>query len=445
MEALDLRGQAAIFADAGLAVPSFPLGPDGAKIRFGLLDSDFPYMLDLPQSQIERLLLARALELGAEVRWSATVAAVTQDDDGVTVTLADGSQERADYVVACDGVHSFVRNDLAIPFPGIHNPGAVILADLHLDGLPMDSAYGDLSRNGMLLVFPFRDGSCRLVLYDFSRGNIPVTEPVTFAEVTASLHRVVGQDFGPRDMAWSGRYQSESRQTPDYRSGRVLLAGDAAHAHSPAGAQGMNTGLQDSVNLGWKLAAAVNGWGPDWLLDSYNAERHPVGASVLALSGRQFRLNTAKSPVRRLRRWAVYRLVTPLPFVQARLARDYSGLSISYPPAPSGAEPGGPPAHPLAGARLPRGKLTLADSTTASLYELFHDGRFVLLESSAAAGPPVLADRIRTVRYTACSPALPAATLVRPDGYVAWATDTRDPASRAAAVASAARLWCGSR
>jgi 2-polyprenyl-6-methoxyphenol hydroxylase-like FAD-dependent oxidoreductase len=445
MEALDLRGQAAIFADAGLAVPSFPLGPRGAKIRFGLLDSDFPYMLDLPQSQIERLLLTRALELGAEIRWSASVTAVAQDDAGVTVTLADGGQERADYVVACDGVHSFVRDDLAIPFPGSHNPGAVILADLHLDGLPMDSAYGDLSKNGMLLVFPFRDGSCRLVLYDFSRGNIPVAEPVTFAEVTASLHRVVGQDFGPRDMGWSGRYQSESRQALDYRSGRVLFAGDAAHAHSPAGAQGMNTGLQDSVNLGWKLAAAVNGWGPDWLLDSYNAERHPVGAGVLALSGRQFRLNTAKSAARRLRRWVVYRLLTPLPFVQSRLARDYSGLSIGYPPAPSGAEPGGQPAHPLTGARLPRGRLTLADSTTASLYELFHDGRFVLLEPAAAGGPPVLADRIRTVRYTACSPALPAATLVRPDGYVAWATDIRDPAARAAAVASAARLWCGSR
>jgi 2-polyprenyl-6-methoxyphenol hydroxylase-like FAD-dependent oxidoreductase len=465
METLDLRGQAAIFADAGLAVPWFPLGPRGAKIRFGVLDSDFPYLLDLPQSQIERLLLARAAELGAEIRWSATVTAVTQHDAGVTVTLADGSEERADYVVACDGVHSFVRNTLAIPFPGINNPGAVILADLHLDGLPMDSAYGDLSKNGLLLVFPFRDGSCRVVIYDFSRGEVPVTEPVALAEVASSLRWVAGRDFGPRDLDWSGRYRSESRQAVTYRHGRVLLAGDAAHAHSPAGAQGLNTGLQDSVNLGWKLAAAVNGWGPDWLLDSYHAERHPVGAGVLALTGRQFRLNTARSPARRAQRWVQHRLVAPWPSVQSRLAQDYSGVSIGYPPAPPGAEPDARPdgqadgqrgarpdgqadkekAHPLAGARLPRGRLTLADSTTVRLYELFHDGRFVLLEPSAEAAPGILADRIRTVRYTTCSPALPAAMLVRPDGYVAWATDERDPAIRAAAVTSAAHLWCGPR
>ncbi|MGH3277455.1 MAG: FAD-dependent oxidoreductase, partial [Streptosporangiaceae bacterium] len=309
LETLDLRGQAGRFADAGLAVPSFPLGPRGTRINFGVLDSDFPYMLNIPQSQIERLLLARALELGAEIRWSTAVTSVGQDDAGVSVTLADGSTAHADYVVACDGVHSFVRNAVAIPFPGVHNPGSVILADLRLDGLPMDAAYGDLSRNGMLLVFPFRDGSCRVVLYDYGRADVPVTEPVSLAEVTSSLIQVVGQDFGPRDLSWAGRYRSESRQAPTYRAGRVLLAGDAAHAHSPAGAQGLNTGLQDAVNLGWKLGAVLGGSALDWLLDSYTAERHPVGAGVLALSGRQFRLNIARSPARRAMRWAVHRLV----------------------------------------------------------------------------------------------------------------------------------------
>ena len=269
LEALDLRGQAAAFGQAGLPVPGFPLGPRGAKINFGVLDSDFPYMLDMPQSQIERLLLARALELGADVRWSATVTAVSQDDSGVAVTLADGSQLRASYIVGCDGVHSFVRAAAAIPFPGADNPGSVTLADLRLDGLPMDAAYGDLSRTGMLLVFPFRDGTCRVVLYDYSRADVPVSEPVGLAEVSASLRRVTGHDFGPRELSWSRRYRSESRQAPSYRAGRVLLAGDAAHAHSPAGAQGMNTGLQDAVNLGWKLAAVAAGRGPDWLLDSY--------------------------------------------------------------------------------------------------------------------------------------------------------------------------------
>jgi 2-polyprenyl-6-methoxyphenol hydroxylase-like FAD-dependent oxidoreductase len=439
MESLDLRGQAEIFAAAGLAVPSFPLGPRGAKIKFGVLDSDFAYMLDLSQSQIEHLLLARAVELGAEVRWSAVAAEIIQDDAGVLVALADGSKEQADYVVGCDGVRSFVRDEASIPFPGFLNPGSVILADLHLDGLPMDSAYGDISKNGMLLVFPFRDGSCRLVIYDYSRAQAPVAEPVTLDEVVTSLHRVVGRDFGPRDIIWSGRYRSESRQAPQYRAGRVLLAGDAAHAHSPAGAQGMNTGLQDALNLGWKLAAALGDWGPDWLLDSYHAERHPVGAAVLALTGRQFRLNTVTSPAGRARRWAVQRLLVPLPPVQSRLARDYSGLSVGYPP------PDALDAHPLAGARLPPGRLTLADSSAARLYDLFRDGRFVLLDRSAPAGPPLLPDRIATVWYRECSRRLPPAVLVRPDGYVAWATDEPDPAARAAAARRAAALWCGPR
>jgi 2-polyprenyl-6-methoxyphenol hydroxylase-like FAD-dependent oxidoreductase len=447
MEMLDLRGQAAIFVGAGLAVPSFPLGPRGAKIGFAALDSDFPYMLDMPQSQIERLLLARATKLGAEVRWSATVTGVRQDDAAVVVTLADGSQERASYVIGCDGVRSFVRDAAAIPFPGIHNPGSVILADLRLGGLPMDAAYGDLSANGMLLVFPFRDGTCRVVLYDFARADVPVTEPVPLAEVSGGLRRVVGQDFGAHDLNWSGRYRSESRQAAAYRAGRVLLAGDAAHAHSPAGAQGMNTGLQDAVNLGWKLAAVLGGWGPEWLLDSYHAERHPVGAAVLALTGRQFRLNTVRSPAGRALRWAVHRLIVPLPPVQARLAGDYSGLSVSYPPVPPGGGPpgSGPALRRLAGSRLPRARLTLADGATVSPYDLLHDGRFLLLDQSAAGGAPIRPDRIRNVSYQEAAPRLPPALLVRPDGYVAWASDEPDPAARRSAAISAARLWCGPR
>jgi 2-polyprenyl-6-methoxyphenol hydroxylase-like FAD-dependent oxidoreductase len=458
MEVLDLRGQAGRFAEAGLAVPTFPLGLKGAAIHFGGLDSDFPYLLDMPQSQIEALLAARATELGAEIRWSAQVTGIEQDPDGVRVLLAGGGVERAAYVVGCDGTRSLTRQAAGLPFPGAPNPGSVLLADLFLDGLPMTDAYGDLSDQGMLLVFPFRDGSCRLVLYDYARADLPVTEPVTLEEVRASLVRIAGQDFGPRGMAWSGRYRSESRQAPVYRNGRIFLAGDAAHTHSPAGAQGMNTGLQDAVNLGWKLAAAVHGWAPDWLLDSYNAERHPVGAAVLSLAGRQFRLNTARTAPRRALRWAAHRVVAPLPPVQARLARGYSGLAIRYPEA---AAPGRPaaagPSHPLSGARLPRGRLTGPDGSTTRLYDLFHDGRFVLLEAetagssgaevaeAGAAGPgDALPDQVRPVRYArADGTRLPAAALVRPDGYLAWASDERDAAARATAARAAVRWWCG--
>jgi 2-polyprenyl-6-methoxyphenol hydroxylase-like FAD-dependent oxidoreductase len=435
LEVLDLRGQAEVFARAGLPVPGFPLGPRGAMIDFSRLDSDFPYLLDLRQSEIERLLLARACEAGAQVRWSASVAAVAQDETGATVSTDDGEQVSARFVIGCDGVRSFVRTSAALSFPGIHNPGSVVLADLRLEQLPMNAAYGDLTAAGMLLVFPFKDGSCRVVLYDYSRADVPVTEPVDLAEVTASLRRVAGRDFAPRDLVWSRRYRSESRQVPRYREGRVFLAGDAAHAHSPAGAQGMNTGLQDAVNLGWKLAAAVHGWGPSWLLDSYDSERHPVGADVLALTGRQFRLNTARSPGRRALRWAVHRLVVPLPPVQVRLARDYSGVSIRYPPPRFMAAS----AHALAGERLPRGSVTpVGESQPVRLYSLFHDGGFVLLDRAADSVPGDLARRVRSVRYSDSSTKLPAAVLVRPDGYVAWASDEID----AAAAQEAIRTWC---
>src|ERR1039457_7023316 len=361
MEMLDLRGQAERFAQVGFPVRSFPLGLRGAAIDLRRLESDFPSILALQQSRVEELLEARARELGAEVRWSSTVTAIEAGDREVRLTLEDGSVEQAAYVVGCDGIRSFVRDSLGSPFPGAANPGSVILADLYLDGLAVLDAYGDLSDRGMMLVFPFRDGSCRLVLYDYARADAPVTEPVTLTEVKAGLTRITGRDFGARDIYWSGRYRSESRQVPGYRTGRIFLAGDAAHTHSPAGAQGMNTGLQDALNLGWKLGAAVAGGAAGPRLDSYHAERHPVGAAVLALTGRQFRLNTARSRPSRALRWTVQRLISPIPVVQSWLARSYSGIAIRYPPAAGNGNGNGHDAvagqaHRLAGGRLPRGQ-----------------------------------------------------------------------------------------
>jgi 2-polyprenyl-6-methoxyphenol hydroxylase-like FAD-dependent oxidoreductase len=434
MEVLDLRGHADRFAAAGLAVASFPLGLRRSEIPFRVLRSDFPYLLDIPQSTIEQLLAARAAELGVKLGWSRQVTGLAQGPGQVRVTLADGGIETAGYVAGCDGIRSFVRESLGVPFPGRPNPGSVILADLMLDGLPMDRAYGDLSEEGMVLVFPYRDGSCRLVLYDYARADLPVSEPVTLSEVTESLRRVSGREFGPRDIDWSGRYRSESRQVPCYRSGRIFLAGDAAHTHSPAGAQGLNTGLQDAVNLGWKLGAALAGWAPDWLLDSYDSERHPVGSAVLALTGRQFWLNTARTRRRRALRWTAQRTVAPLPGARGWLARHYSGIAISY-PAPRGA-------HRLAGTRLPPGRLTAADGSAARLPELFREGRFVLLERSDGSPPGELPRQVRPVRYRACTARLPLAALVRPDGHVAWASDDRDPSRRARARADAVGAWC---
>jgi 2-polyprenyl-6-methoxyphenol hydroxylase-like FAD-dependent oxidoreductase len=430
-EMLDLRGLSARFVAAGLPVPSFPVGPKGAMIDFRRLDSDFAYLLDMPQSQIEDLLEQRARELGVQITRNARVTGVQQGPDETLLTLEDGSVCHAAYVVGCDGLRSTVRESLRVPFPGYPNPGSVALADVFLDGLPMTDTYGEITDTGLLLVFPFRDGSCRVVLYDYARAETPVTEPVGFEEVCGSLIRITGQDFKPRDMYWSSRYRSESRQASSYRVGRVFLAGDAAHTHSPAGAQGLNTGFQDSFNLGWKLAAAVQGRAPDWLLDSYHAERHPVGSDVLRLTGRQFRLNTARTAPRQLLRWAAYHLALPVPAVQSRLARTYSGVAVRYRPRET-------PAHALEGRRLPRGRLTRPDGSWTRLYDLFHDGRFVLFLRPPAAVPDDLPDRVRVVAYTGSRrPGWPAAVLVRPDGYVAWAGDGHS----AATVRQAVREW----
>jgi hypothetical protein len=260
-------------------------------------------------------------------------------------------------------------------------------------------------------------------------------------------------------------------------AGWILLAGDAAHTHSPAGAQGMNTGLQDAVNLGWKLGATAAGRAPGWLLDSYHDERYPVGRAVLALTGRQFRLNTARTARRRAVRWAAHRVIAPLPPVQDWLAATYSGVAIRYPPHGAGPapDPALGPVHKLAGARLPRGTLDLAGGGTARLYGLFGEGRFALLEaaghddstgaadsastggasthgasthgaSTHGAGPggTGTADLVRRVRYRRCQGArLPAAVLARPDGYIAWASDERDASLRTGQARAAVRAWCG--
>ncbi|MFG2007036.1 FAD-dependent monooxygenase [Spirillospora sp. NPDC048911] len=412
MELLDLRGIAGRFADAGLPLRGFPLGLKGAAIDFGRLDSDFPYMLGIPQSRIEELLGTRARELGAEIRWSHRVSGIQENADHIQLEFDSAAPQRYSYVVGCDGLRSSVREAAGIPFPGFPNPGSVSLADVYLDGLPMDDAYGELTDRGMLLVLPFRDGSCRVVLYDYAKAGTPIDEPVTLDEVRDGITGICGRDLEPRDMYWSGRYRSESRQAPTYRKGRILLAGDAAHTHSPAGAQGLNAGVQDSFNLGWKLAAVLQNRATESLLDSYTAERHPVGAAVLALTGRQFKLNTAKTRRRKALRWVAQRIIAPLPPVQDRLARAYSGISIAYPDA----------SNDLAGTRLPRGTVTLPDGTTERLYDLFHKGDFVLLTPEDDT-----LDNVRTVRYKTLDAALPATTLIRPDGYLAWASDTSDP------------------
>jgi hypothetical protein len=259
------------------------------------------------------------------------------------------------------------------------------------------------------------------------------------AEVRQVTRAALGTDYGMHDARWTSRFHSDERQAPHYRVGRVFLAGDAAHVHSPAGGQGMNTGLQDAANLGWKLAATLRGRAPDGLLDSYEAERHRVGRMVLRTSGGLLRLALVGSaPMRALRDVAAGTAVK-IDSVSRRFAGTVSGIDIAY-PAPRGA-------HSLTGRRAPDVQLTGAGHVQgpARLYEVLRAGRFVLVTRAGAAATALdplpdgwVADvDVATSANAAAAPA--AGMLVRPDGYVAWATDEADPAAELAMEAKHGR------
>jgi len=269
----------------------------------------------------------------------------------------------------------------------------------------------------VVLVIPFGDGWFRAIAWDRLREQAPLREPVTLQEIRDSFHRIAGHDYGMTEMRWSSRFLSERRQARHYRRGRVFLAGDAAHVHSPLGGQGMNTGIGDAMNLGWKLAAAVRGSAPPWLLDSYQAERHPVGAGVLRLTDTFNQLVLSNSTPRRLLRSAVLGTVTRVPRGRRLLAERLSGIGIAYPHARGD--------DWLVGRRMP-------DIVCGGkrVYELLRDGKFVLVTAA-----PVQLDRPDIVHAVDAHPELPDAVLVRPDSYVAWASERLpDAAELAAAV-----------
>jgi 2-polyprenyl-6-methoxyphenol hydroxylase-like FAD-dependent oxidoreductase len=265
------------------------LGLSGAfSLDLSRLPSRFPFALVTPQYHTERLLEHRARSLGAEIIRGGEVTGVRQDADQVHVDVrfADGATDtrRASYAVGADGVRSTVRHALRLPFPGRPVVRSMMLADVRLSAPPSDTLRANAARAGFALVAPFGDGWYRVVAWNRLR-QVPDIEPVELDEIREITRQAFGSDFGMHDARWMSRFHSDERQVPWYRSGRVFLAGDAAHVHSPAGGQGMNTGLQDAANLSWKLAAVARGWADDSLLDSYHAERYPVGRMVLRMSG----------------------------------------------------------------------------------------------------------------------------------------------------------------
>ncbi|GIF20934.1 2-polyprenyl-6-methoxyphenol hydroxylase-like FAD-dependent oxidoreductase [Actinoplanes tereljensis] len=385
LEHLDARGLADEIVAGGAPIDRLRLF-DALRINLSTLPTRFPYLLITPQYNVERALEKRA---EARIVRTAEVTALRQDADGVDLTVG-GSTVRADYAVGADGVHSAVRHALGLPFPGKAVLTSIMLADVRLAQAPADVLTVNAVGDAFAFVAPFGDGWYRIFAWDRLNPQ-PDTAPVTLDDIRNVTRRALGTDFGLAEARWMSRFHSDERQAPHYRQGRVFLAGDAAHVHSPAGGQGMNTGLQDAANLGWKLAAAVQGWAPDGLLDTYESERHPVGRLVLRSSGAIIRMAMVRSKAGRLTRNLVGGAALRLPPVAHKAAGTISGIGIDYPHAPRAAD------VTLRGGRR--------------LYEELRAGKYVLLA-------PTAGENEHLVRATpaAASPW----TLVRPDGHVAW-------------------------
>ncbi|SDY60357.1 2-polyprenyl-6-methoxyphenol hydroxylase [Saccharopolyspora shandongensis] len=409
IELLASRGLHERFLSEGIPIPTGHFGMLDDRLDFRLLDTDFQYTLAIPQARTEELFEEHALAAGARILRGHRVTGVTDTGDAVEVAAEgpDGAYAlRAEHVVGCDGTRSTVRQSAGIAFPGTTYSLVGWLADVVLDA-PPEGGYSRATDHGGLMILPLPGGLHRMIgcAPEDVRSDWP-GEP-TLDEVRARAVAIAGTDFGLRAPVWLSRYTNASRQAERYRAGRVLLAGDAAHQHMPAGGVGLNVGVQDAMNLGWKLAAVMAGKAPADLLDTYHDERHPVGVDLLESTQAQTALFAAFSPDGQQLRALLSKMIAEQPGFARGLAERLSGLSVRYPPAD-------PAAHPLTGLRAPN--LRFRDGPC--LLERLRSGRHVELD---------FADGRDELAGSRPDWASVRAALIRPDGHVAWATE--DPAA----------------
>src|ERR1700722_16024139 len=425
IEVLDQRGVADRFLAEGQVAQA-------AMFATTVLDmSDFPtrhpYSLGIWQNQIERIMAAWIAELPVRVYYGCEVTGFAQHDTGVDVELADGQSLRAQYLVGCDGGRSVVRRAAGIEFPGWDPTRSNLIAEVELTEEPPTGIRTDAI--GVHGLHRMEDGrTVRVVVTERQPG--PSSEP-TLPDLSGALIAVYGTDFGAHNPTWISRFTDMTRQAAAYRAGRVLLAGDSAHVHYPAGGQGLSLGVQDAVNLGWKLAQVVNGTSPESLLDTYHDERHPVAARALQHTMAQTALQRQDERTK-----ALADVVSELAMMdepRKRLAGITSGLDIHYDLGEG---------HPLLGRRMPDLDLVTADGPLR-VFELLHKARPVLLNLGEPGSFDITAwaDRIQMIDAEHEGPwelpvvgavAAPDAVLVRPDGYVAWVGAGKDEGLREA-------------
>jgi 3-(3-hydroxy-phenyl)propionate hydroxylase len=431
IEVLDQRGvadrflaegqvaQAAMFATTVLDVSDFP--------------TRHPYSLGIWQNQFERVMAGWIAELPVRIYYGGEVTGFAQDDTGVDVELSDGRSLRAQYLVGCDGGASIIRKTAGIEFPGWDPTKSNLIAEVEMTEEPPRGIRHDAT--GVHGLHRLEDGrTVRVIVTEQQLG--PSSEP-TLRDLSEALITVYGTDFGIHSPTWISRFTDMTRQAAAYRAGRVLLAGDSAHVHYPAGGQGLSLGVQDAVNLGWKLAQVVDGTSPESLLDTYQDERHPVAARALQYTMAQAAL---QRPDERIK--ALVDVVSELAIMdepRKRLAGIISGLDIHYDLGDG---------HPLLGRRMPDLDLVTADGPLR-VFTLLHDADPVLLnlgEPGRFAITP-WPDRVQLIEAEYVGQwelpvlgavAAPTAVLIRPDGYVAWVGGGTD-----AGLRDALTTWFG--
>jgi 2-polyprenyl-6-methoxyphenol hydroxylase-like FAD-dependent oxidoreductase len=431
IEILDQRGIAERFLAEGKTAQTTSLGT--TVLDIGDFPTRHPYGLGLWQNHIERLMAEWVGELGVPIRYGQEVTGFAQDDAGVDVGLADGRTLRARYLVGCDGGRSAVRRAAGIDFPGWSATKSTLIAEVEMAEEPeYGIRHSDVGISG---INPLQDGGpVRVVV---SEREIGSGEEPTLDELRDALVAVYGTDYGLHSPTWISRFTDATRQAAAYRDRRVLLAGDSAHVNYPAGGQGLQTGMQDAVNLGWKLAQVVDGTSPDSLLDTYEAERHPATARTLRLTMALTALQRPGAQIAALREMLaeLVEMEEPRRHVAAQLA----GLDVTYDLGEG---------HPLLGRRMPDLDLLTAEGPLR-VFALLHDARPVLLNLGEPGGFDIgpWADRVRLIDAECGGPwelpvlgavAAPAAVLVRPDGHVAWVGSGTDRG-----LAEALATWFG--
>lgn len=436
LEVLDHLGLAERFVECGQAVRWFSFYADGkhrVSLDLSRNGSRFPFMLDLPQDQTETLLRSRIAELGGVVEQRTELTGLADEPSGVTVTIRDPNGRpqaiTAGHVVGCDGAHSRVRHELGLPFRGHPYPHDWLLADVRLDWTHPDNEVRAFFRAGgaPLICFPMRGHRWRLVV-PLVGNRAP--GPPDLAEIQGLVDQRTPEPVVVSEPTWLARFNSHRRSTSVYRRGHVLLAGDAVHIHSPAGGQGMNTGIADAHNLGWKLSLVADGRAPEDLLDSYGREREPVAEQVLGLTHTLVRLGTMTHPVKRALRDAIIPAAFEVGPVHRRAVRRWTQISVGY-PASSLTKSDRSRGRPSPGERVPDIDVLTAEGPSR-LFAVLRRGRHVLIVRRAGPDSAFAHPALRSYRdlfdVVVCGPEdarvfrgmrAKSLLLVRPDGYLA--------------------------